>query len=82
MPTLRARHSITETPGIAAALDDAALVWPEYRGDRAELLRRLIEAGHTAVAVDRRALIRASAGALSGVYPPGAAAALRDEWPE
>ena len=82
VPTARARHSITETAAIAQALDDAALVWPDLRHDRAELLRRLVEAGHTAVAVDRRAVVRASAGAVSGVYPTNAASALRAEWPE
>ena len=82
VPTARARHSITETAAIAQALDDAALVWPDLRHDRAELLRRLVLAGHSAVAVDRRALVRASAGAVSGVYPANAAAALRTEWPE
>ena len=49
---------------------------------RIEERRRLVEVGHTAVAVDRRAVVRASAGAVSGVYPTNAASALRAEWPE
>lgn len=77
-----ARHIVAETPQVAAALDAAAKVWPESSEDRTELLCRLIEAGHAAVRADRRTLIRASAGAVSGVHPPDAAATLRDEWPD
>ena len=82
MPADLARHIVTETPRIAAALDAAARVWPESSDDPSELLRRLIKAGHAAIALDRRELIRTSAGAASGMYPPNAAATLRDEWPD
>jgi hypothetical protein len=84
MPTTRARHTLTETDEIAEALDDAALVWPELRGDRGALLRRLVEAGHAAVHIDGgvHALITEAAGAATGAYPRDARAELYAEWPE
>ena len=33
---------VTETDEIAEALDDAALAWPELRGDRGALLRKQV----------------------------------------
>ncbi len=80
MPTARPRHSVTETDSIAAALDDAARIWPQLRDDRAALLRKLIEAGHTATAKSRSA-IREAAGAATGAYPRDAASELKAEWP-
>lgn len=84
MPTTRARHMVTETDDIAEALDDAALAWPELRGDRGALLRKLVEAGHASVHVDGgvHALIAKAAGAATGAYPRGARADLLGEWPE
>lgn len=89
MPTVRPRHTLTETPELADALDAAALVWPELRDDRGALLRRLVEAGRDAVATEanavvaaRRAGIAAAAGSFTGVYPPGYLDDLRREWPE
>lgn len=89
MPTTRPRHMITETDEIAAAIDLAALVWPESRDDRAVLLRRMLEEGALAVRdlretrrAERLAAIRETSGVLSGVYPPNAAQLLREEWPE
>lgn len=84
MPTRRPRHTITETDEIAAALRDAALAWPELRGDRTALLRRLLDAGRNAVHHDAASPspIRAAAGAGSGAYPRDARAALLAEWPE
>lgn len=88
MPTTRARHAITETPEITAALDVAARRWPEDRDRPAVLLRRLIEAGAGTVADDaetttarRQAAIIAASGSMTGVYGPGYLAELRDEWP-
>jgi hypothetical protein len=88
MPTVRPRHAITETPEIAEALDDAAVVWPELRDDRTALLRKLIETGRLAAmrtAEERttavRRAIRDGAGAATGVYPRRAAAELKREWP-
>ena len=84
MPTARPRHTLTETDDIAAALDDAALAWPELRGDRGALLRKLVEAGRATVHVDGgvRALLAEAAGAATGAYPRDARADLLDEWPE
>jgi hypothetical protein len=80
---------ITETDEVERALDQAALIWPEIRDDRAALLRRVIERGAEAVTStvrerrgQRRAAIRETAGILAGVYPPGAARLLKEEWPE
>lgn len=89
MPTTRHRHTITETDDVARALDAAARIWPELRDDRASLLRRVIERGLEAVERDdearrtrRLAAIRAGAGSMTGIYPPGEADRLRNEWPE
>lgn len=80
---------ITETDEVARAIDEAAILWPELRGDRAALLRRIIERGAASVEasgaehVTRRVLaIRETAGTLAGVYRPDEARLLREEWPE
>ncbi|QOD92666.1 MULTISPECIES: hypothetical protein [Microcella] len=84
MPTARARHMLTETDDLARALDDAAAAWPELRGDRPALLRRLVQAGHATLEVrgGAREVIRTAAGAATGSYPRDALATLRTEWPE
>ncbi len=84
MPTSRARHTLTETDEIAEALDDAAVAWPELRGDRGALLRKLVEAGRAAVHVDDgvHALVSGAAGAATGAYPRDSRAELLAEWPE
>ncbi len=84
MPTTRARHTLTETDEIAGALDDAAVAWPELRGDRGALLRKLVEAGRAAVHVDGgvHGLVSGAAGAATGAYPRGSRAELLAEWPE
>lgn len=83
MPTTRARHTLTETDELAAALDKAAAVWPELRGDRTALLRQLVKVGSQSVHSDGgpEAVIRDAAGAASGTYPRDARAQLLDEWP-
>lgn len=89
MPTTKPRHSITETEGIAHALDVAARAWPELRDDRPALLRRLIERGaeqaesavERAVA-ERLEAIRATAGIAAGLYEANERELLRAEWPE
>jgi hypothetical protein len=75
---------LTETDQLSAALDDAALVWPELNGDRAALLRRLVQAGHESVRVTGgvHQLVLDAAGAATGAYPRGARAELLGEWPE
>jgi hypothetical protein len=88
MPTAWPRHSITETPAIAAVLDNAARVWPDLGDRRSELLRRVIEVGGqtvaaTAAQVDRESadLIEQLAGSMPNAWPASAAQALKDEWP-
>jgi hypothetical protein len=89
VPTTRRRHFVTETDAVAAALDDAAVRWPEDRDNRAKLLLRLVEAGHRSVLdahdeelAARRAGIESAIGALSGMYEPGYLEELRKDWPE
>ena len=82
MPTTLLRHSITETPAIAEAVAVGQNVWPQ--ASRAEVLRRLVVRGAEAAQHDlsaRAAAVQAWAGFLPDVYPPDAAAALKDEWP-
>ncbi len=88
MPTTRPRHSITETDEVAAALEDAALRWPEDRESPGRLLARLLRAGHAAIRrrdaddrADRLRSVEEHAGALTGVYPVGYLDELRDDWP-
>lgn len=75
---------VTETDDIAEALDDAALAWPELRGDRSALLRKLVVAGHAAVRVDGGAhgVVAGAAGVATGAFPRGAREELLAEWPE
>jgi len=77
---------LTETDELAAALNEAALAWPELRGDRAALLRKLVEAGRKSVRADTaggvRELLAEASGAATGAYPRNARAELLAEWPE
>ena len=84
MPTMRPRHTLTETEDLAGALNDAALAWPELRGDRGALLRKLVDAGRASIHIDGgvHALISGAAGAATGSYPRNARATLLAEWPE
>jgi hypothetical protein len=74
---------LTETDEIAAALDDASLAWPELRGDRGALLRKLVEAGRESIRVEGgvHAVLSEAAGAATGAYPRDARAELLAEWP-
>jgi antitoxin (DNA-binding transcriptional repressor) of toxin-antitoxin stability system len=79
---------LTETDEIADALRDAARRWPEDRERPAKLLLDLVREGHRAIITDadraiaeRLAAIDRTAGALTGVYPPGYLERLRDDWP-
>jgi len=89
VPTTKPRHTLTETDELAAALDAAARRWPDDASSRPRLLLRLVEAGERAINQEReqertrrRVAVEHTAGALTGVYPPGYLERLRDEWPE
>ena len=86
MPTTRPRHLVTETDELAAALADAARLWPNL--SRSQLLVRLALKGHAAAlaAQDerrrrRRDAVRAHSGTLTGAYGSGYRDQLRDDWP-
>lgn len=87
MPTTRPRHQVTETDELAAALDEAAIRWPEL--SRGQLITRLALEGQRAAAAQQRerrdarlkALSRHS-GTLTGVYRAEDLEALREDWPE
>jgi hypothetical protein len=88
MPTTRPRHQITETEAVARALDDASHRWPEVT-TRAELLRRLVAAGHRTIEQDqakevaaRREAVLRTSGAFTGLYGPDYLADLREDWPK
>ena len=79
---------ITETDGVARAIDEAARRWPDARGARARLLLLLIEAGYHAIREERRratehrrVAITQTSGSLPGVYEEGYLERLRAEWP-
>ena len=50
MPTTKPRYSVTDTGPVRELLDDAQRQWPEV-GNRKELLLRLAQAGHDALAL-------------------------------
>lgn len=80
---------ITETDDLSNALTVAAELWPESRGDKGRLLRRVLEAGIETVKqvqtdhrASRLALVEQASGSLTGIWPSGWRQELRDEWPE
>lgn len=79
---------ITENDQLANALDKAAQLWPEEHGERAALLRRIIEQGITAIDSEheshktrRLAAISEVSGSMSGTWPQDWHSKLVDEWP-
>ena len=73
---------VTETDDVRAALGVAADRWPDLTP--AELLRRLIAEGLTALRTSEtaeRAAVRRTSGVLTGVYAPDELTTLREEWP-
>lgn len=86
MPTHRLRHTVTETPQIAGAIDNAARLWPDAAENRALLVKRLVIIGGKALEHNeeerervRAEEIRKGLGAASGVFPPNARQRLADE---
>jgi hypothetical protein len=79
---------ITETDRISEALDKAEALWPELEGDRAALLRKVIEAGVQGLEQEsgqkkamRLKQIEKVAGSMNDVWPSNWRKELRDEWP-
>ncbi|MDQ3607754.1 MAG: hypothetical protein M3459_02465 [Actinomycetota bacterium] len=78
MPTTRPRHSITETPEVAAAIDEARRVFPDA-DSRAAVLLELIRLGADEVErrrqsdeeeqADRRRAVRELSQMCSGELP-------------
>lgn len=82
MPTTRARHLLTETDDIAAAIETAIERYPHET--RAGALRRLVLAGADALASEQqrhRATVLHHAAGFPGVYRRGELDELREEWP-
>lgn len=78
---------ITESDELAKAIDEAALLWPEIKAERAELLRRIIEQGiaqvdkaNAAKTARRAKAVRALAGSLD--WPADGRKQQLAEWPE
>lgn len=86
VPTTRPRHLVTETDEVKGALDAAASRWPGL--SRSQLLVRLALEGHRSNRSTmerenhrRLELVNRHAGALTGVYGPGAVDEMRADWP-
>jgi hypothetical protein len=79
---------ITETDDLIVALDAAATLWPHARGERAELLRLIINKGAQVVEDDvqtlrneRLAAITKLAVDFGNVWPSDWAEERTQEWP-
>ena len=88
MPTARHRHMITETDELAIALDAAATLWPHAKGERAELLRLIINQGAQVVEQDvqtmrneRLAAVTQLAETFGDIWPNEWAKERTQEWP-
>lgn len=80
---------ITENDHLAHAIDLATKLWPEAAGERATLLRRIIDEGITLVEEQthhnielRQAAIHSLSGSMSGTWPANWRRELVEEWPE
>ena len=79
---------ITETDRLSRALDLAEKIWPEQKGERAVLVRHILETGIQALEAQHeknqqqtQSQIEATAGSLDQVWPPDWQHELRNEWP-
>lgn len=80
---------ITETDEIAQAIDAAEKLWPESRGERAELLRHIIARGVASIDTEREdrrrnrlAALENIAGSMTGTWPAEWHRQMVEEWPE
>jgi hypothetical protein len=85
--TTRPRHQVTETPGLAHALEVAARRWPEKSTSGqiaalAELGAESVERENADRKAARRRLVEANAGGFEDAYPPGYLEELRQDWPD
>ncbi len=88
MPTTRARHVITETDEVAAALDAAAHRWPAAAASRSRLVVNLVLEGHLRLREAQESLLEQrleaileTQGSLAGCFPQGYLESLREDWP-
>jgi hypothetical protein len=79
---------ITETDELATALNRAAILWPELAGQRALLLRKILEVGIESIDKDtakltdaRLANIQKLAGSMNDVWPSNWQEELAEDWP-
>jgi len=89
MPTLRPRHMITESDQIALALENAALLWPEAKGDRSKLLKKILETGIQNIETQlqsqqskRLGAISAASGSLANAWPTNWREERDLQWPQ
>lgn len=89
MPTVRPRHMITETDQISQGLSQAAKQWPELAEQRTLLLRKVIEAGIEAIALEetnraqsRLESVKKLAGSMDGIWPANWKEELAEDWPK
>jgi hypothetical protein len=80
---------ITETDELSKALTDAAKLWPELAGQRADLLRKVLEVGIGAIQTEafektksRLAKVEKLAGSMDGVWPANWRQELAEDWPK
>ena len=80
---------ITETDRLSAALTEAAKLWPELAGERALLLRKLLEVGIETVEAkaletrqSRIIAVEKLAGSMDGVWPRNWKQELEQDWPK
>ena len=79
---------ITETDELATALNRAAILWPELAGQRALLLRKILEVGIESIDKDtakltdaRLANVQKLAGSMNDVWPSNWKEELAEDWP-
>ena len=88
MPANQITHMITETDQLSNALDLASRLWPELKGERAALLRKLISLGIGAMEDESETNLKLRLAALSNVSDslsgmwPGFREEQLSQWPD